>query len=132
MLAIAVVVVATARAENAPEPSGSMWSAARRAEYRNRQDELRADLRVQLGIPETKIDLVPESRGLIERDGIVVEKWIISAESGYQRGQSLPDLGLRPFSGSELAVLQPDELGRPQYTIDGWLDSVELARNEQK
>ncbi|MEX2168323.1 MAG: acetylxylan esterase [Pirellulales bacterium] len=92
MLAIAVGVAAAGHAENAPEPSGSMWSAERRAEYRQWQDELRADLRVQLGIPDTKIELAPESRGLIERDGIVVEKWIISAESGSR----VPCLLFRP------------------------------------
>jgi dienelactone hydrolase len=46
----------------------------------------------------------------------------------HQRGQTLPDLGLRPFADNELAVLNSIEVGTPQFTISGWLDAVERSR----
>ena len=45
----------------------------------------------------------------------------------HQRGQTLPDLGLRPFTDEELAVLKRSEVGNTPFTIDGWLDVVERA-----
>jgi hypothetical protein len=49
----------------------------------------------------------------------------------HQRGQTLPDLGLRPFEERELAVLKPGEVGDAQFTISGWLDAVERAATER-
>ena len=43
----------------------------------------------------------------------------------HSRGATLPDLGLRPIPREELAVLRPDEIGQPQYTLEGWLEQIE-------
>lgn len=46
----------------------------------------------------------------------------------HQRGTTLPDLGQKSISPAELACLNPDEIGNPQYTIEGWLA---LIANEE-
>ncbi len=43
----------------------------------------------------------------------------------HQRGATLADLGIQPLTLKELAVLKPDEVGKPEFTIEGWLDTVE-------
>jgi dienelactone hydrolase len=43
----------------------------------------------------------------------------------HQRGATLPDLGLRPTPREQLACLKPDELGSPEFTIEGWLQQIE-------
>ena len=45
----------------------------------------------------------------------------------HQRGLTMPDLGIRPFRDSELAVLRKNEIGDPRYTLRGWLDVTEKA-----
>ena len=47
-----------------------------------RQQALRGKLREMLGIPTGRCDLAPESRGQIERDGVVIEKWVWTTEPG--------------------------------------------------
>ncbi|MDP6982232.1 MAG: hypothetical protein QGG05_04010, partial [Candidatus Latescibacteria bacterium] len=49
---------------------------------RTRGDGLRQDLTDLLGIPSERCDLAPEARGTIEREGIVIEKWIWTSEPG--------------------------------------------------
>lgn len=39
----------------------------------------------------------------------------------HDRGTTLPDLGLRNIPREMLACLQPDEIGDPLYTLEGWL-----------
>jgi len=46
------------------------------------QARCRQRLRAMLGIPCQRVPLEPESRGQIEHDGIVVEKWVFTAEPG--------------------------------------------------
>ena len=43
----------------------------------------------------------------------------------HQRGATLPDLGLGMIPRGDLACLRPDEIGDPQYTLEGWLDAIE-------
>ena len=43
----------------------------------------------------------------------------------HQRGATLPDLGLGIIPREDLACLRPDEIGDPQYTLEGWLDAIE-------
>ena len=43
----------------------------------------------------------------------------------HQRGATLPDLGLRPTPREKLSCLKPDELGSPQFTVEGWLQEIE-------
>jgi fermentation-respiration switch protein FrsA (DUF1100 family) len=43
----------------------------------------------------------------------------------HWRGATLPDFGIRPLSRAELACLRPDELGKPEFTLDGWLARIE-------
>ena len=42
----------------------------------------------------------------------------------HQRGASLPDLDLRPIPQRQLACLRPEEVGQPQYTLEGWLERI--------
>jgi len=55
-------------------------------------------------------------------NGIQFEK--LYGTEQHQRGATLPDLQLRPIVQSELACLRADEIGDPQYTIDGWLEQI--------
>ncbi len=43
----------------------------------------------------------------------------------HSRGATLPDLHLRPIAQELLACLKPKEIGDPQYTIEGWLNTIE-------
>ena len=45
-------------------------------------ESLREKLIALLGIPNERVDLAPESRGSVQREGIVVEKWIWTSEPG--------------------------------------------------
>lgn len=60
-----------------------------------------------------------------DQNGIVLEK--LYGTQQHNRGATLPDLGLRTISREELACLRPDEIGDPQYTIEGWLDTLSTA-----
>ncbi|MBS11306.1 MAG: hypothetical protein CME19_06870 [Gemmatimonadetes bacterium] len=57
-----------------------------------------------------------------DQHGIVLER-LYDVEL-HQRGATLPDLGLRPIKPTELACLTPNELGKPEFTIEGWLDAI--------
>jgi len=57
-----------------------------------------------------------------DRKQIVLEK--LYGTELHQRGATLPDLGLEPITPGELACLRPEEVGDPQYTIEGWLDGI--------
>jgi len=46
----------------------------------------------------------------------------------HWRGATLPDLNLRPLPPRQLAVLRPDEIGRPEYTLEGWLEIMSRRR----
>ncbi len=65
--------------------------------------------------------------------GTWCERHRVGLENVYGRelhyaGAMLPDFGFRPIPSEALAVLGPDELGAPEFTINGWLDTVkELA-----
>ncbi|HIQ21878.1 MAG TPA: hypothetical protein EYH34_11685 [Planctomycetes bacterium] len=58
-----------------------------------------------------------------DRYGIQLER--LYGTPLHWRGATLPDLGIRPLSPRRLAVLHPDEIGRPEYTLEGWLDLIE-------
>jgi hypothetical protein len=62
-----------------------------------------------------------------DRHGLPFER--IYGTDLHQRGQTLPDLGLRPFTDNELAVLKRNEIGSAEFTIDGWLGAVEQAQS---
>lgn len=57
-----------------------------------------------------------------DQHNIVLEK--LYGTELHQRGTTLPDLNLHPIPRGELACLTPDELGDPQYTIEGWLNII--------
>lgn len=44
------------------------------------REDLREDLRRILGMPLGRCEFAPESRGAVERDGVVIEKWIWTSE----------------------------------------------------
>ncbi len=64
---------------------------------RTRGDGLRQDLTDLLGIPSERCDLAPEARGTIEREGIVIEKWIWTSEPGSR----VPSVLYRPRASSQ-------------------------------
>ena len=43
----------------------------------------------------------------------------------HQRGATLPDLGLNPTPRAALSCLEPGEVGAAEFTVDGWLVSIE-------
>jgi acetyl esterase/lipase len=53
-----------------------------REAFRAWQKSSRARLRHMLGIPEDRVPLDPECRGQFLHDGLVIEKWIFTAEPG--------------------------------------------------
>jgi dienelactone hydrolase len=55
--------------------------------------------------------------------GITLER--LYGTALHWRGAMLPDLGIRPTPASALQCLRPDELGQPQFTIEGWLDQID-------
>lgn len=40
-------------------------------------------------------------------------------------GATVTDLAIQPLKRDRLAVLRRDEIGRPEFTIEGWLDRIE-------
>ncbi|MEE2706633.1 MAG: acetylxylan esterase [Planctomycetota bacterium] len=59
-------------------------------------------------------------------NGFRIEGFYSSVKS--QTGCRLPDLGLRRIPQKELLCLKPGELGRPEFTIDGWLRHVQSTK----
>lgn len=57
-----------------------------------------------------------------DRHGIQLEK--LYGTTLHWRGALLPDLGLRPFMRERLACLRSDEIGKPEFTLEGWLDHI--------
>ncbi len=47
----------------------------------------------------------------------------------HLRGATVADFGIRYLPREKLAVLKPDEMGQPQFTIEGWLKQMTTARN---
>ena len=58
-----------------------------------------------------------------DRYGIELEK--LYGTQLHWRGATLADLKIVPLAPSELAVLNPDERGSADFTIEGWLDRIE-------
>jgi hypothetical protein len=50
----------------------------------------------------------------------------------HQRGATMPDLELSPIAQTDLACLRTDEVGDPQYTIEGWLETISHQESEPK
>jgi hypothetical protein len=78
----------------------------------------------QLGTPRWTADEIaalPElSYGAwCDRYGVELEQ--LYGTMLHYRGTVLPDLGIQPIPRQELAVLGPEEVGSPDFTIDGWL-----------
>ena len=69
----------------AEPPTGSTAGAGKR-------EKLRTELRSLLGIPDTRCPLEPESRGRLQRDDVVIEKWIWTSEPGSR----VPSVLYRP------------------------------------
>jgi hypothetical protein len=55
-------------------------------------------------------------------NGIELEK--LYGTELHQRGATLPDFSLVGIAPKDLACLRPEEVGDPQYTIEGWLDEI--------
>jgi len=65
-----------------------------------------------------------------DRHGVRLEK--LYGTQLHQRGATLPDLGLRPTRRETLSCLEPDELGSPQLTVEGWLEQIERNLSNAK
>jgi len=68
-----------------PEPKPARLAAApieSLPAFRAWQSETRTKLNAALGIPSKRAPLAPEKRGEIERDGVVIEKWVFTSEPG--------------------------------------------------
>ncbi len=81
-----------------------------------------------LGTPNMtleEIDKLPVAIGgaWCKANGFRIEGFYASVKS--QTGCQLPDLGLRRIPQKELLCLKPEELGRPEFTIEGWLRELE-------
>ena len=61
-----------------------------------------------------------------DRHGVPLER--ASGTEHHVRGATIVDLGVRPLSPEDLAVLQPGERGSPDFTLEGWLDQIEGRR----
>ncbi|MGI5898371.1 MAG: alpha/beta hydrolase [Christensenellales bacterium] len=46
------------------------------------QESLRKEISDMLGIPKKTVDLAPEHRGSLSHDGLIIEKWVFTAEEG--------------------------------------------------
>lgn len=42
----------------------------------------------------------------------------------HDRGCTLPDMNIRPVDRTQLACLEPHEVGHPDFTIEGWLEAI--------
>ena len=60
-----------------------------------------------------------------DRQGIQLET--LYGNELHQRGATLPDLGLATIPREDLACLRPDEIGAPQYTLEGWLAQIDQS-----
>ena len=58
-----------------------------------------------------------------DQHGIKLER--LYGTSLHQRGATLPDLGIRPTPREKLSCLKPGELGSDEFTVGGWLKTVE-------
>ena len=59
-----------------------------------------------------------------DANGVVLEK--LYGTDLHQRGATLPDLGIRPIHRTDLACLRPEEIGDPSYTLEGWLEQIQV------
>jgi len=62
------------------------------ADFKSWKQETRTQLREMLGIPKNKVPLASEKRGELERDGLIIEKWIFTSEPGSR----IPAVVYRP------------------------------------
>lgn len=84
-------------------------------------------IREQLGTPALSaaaLEALPEFHygQWCDRHGVTLEK-LYGTELHY-RGAVLPDFGFEPIPRERLAVLTPAELGGPDFTIEGWLETL--------
>ncbi len=82
----------------------------------------------RLGTPDMTLKEIEDLSTAIggewcKANGFRIEGFYASIKS--QAGCRLPDLGLRRIPPNELLCLKPEELGKPEFTIEGWLDKVE-------
>jgi hypothetical protein len=47
-------------------------------------------------------------------------------------GATVADMGIVPLRREQLAVLSPDEIGRLEYTIEGWLEQIERNLKDER
>ncbi len=81
-----------------------------------------------LGTPATTLQAIKalptiNSGVWCDQNGVILEK--LYGTSLHQRGDLLPDIGIRPTPQKLMACLHSDELGLPEFTIEGWLQQIE-------
>ncbi|MDZ4819793.1 MAG: acetylxylan esterase [Planctomycetota bacterium] len=77
------------------------------------------------GMGEAEIRALPNVNAgqWCDAHGIVLEK--LYGTDLHDRGANLVDMKLHPTPPADLKCLKPDELGSPDFTIEGWLKTVE-------
>jgi dienelactone hydrolase len=86
----------------------------------------------QLGTPGMRlaeIEALPELQygTWCDRHGVELEP-LYGVDLHY-RGARLPDFGFKPIPRDKRAVLDPGEIGRPEFTTAGWLKAQTIIRN---
>lgn len=80
------------------------------------------------GYDQVRIDALPEiSYGQWCDTHGIVEEALYNTES-HLRGATAIDMGITPLGRHDLACLTPEEIGTPEYTIEGWLDAIDCDR----
>ncbi len=80
-----------------------------------------------LGTPAMSLEQVRKlptvnSGEYCDRNGIRLER--LYGTQLHQRGATLPDIGIRPMTPEDMAVLRPGELGASTFTVEGWLKTL--------
>jgi hypothetical protein len=84
--------------------------------FRDWRDGQRRRLRTMLGIPDERVPLNAESRGKVEWEGIVIEKWVFTSEPGSRvpavlyRPKESAKVGSRTRESSEQPAVAPRSL----------------------
>lgn len=84
------------------------------------------------GMALAKVEALPELHYGAWCDQFGVELEPLYGVELHYRGAILPAFGLEPIPREKLAVLEPREIGRPEFTTAGWLNAWEENRERRQ